>query len=315
MAWYNRGFVHGLRGEFDAALADFDQALQLKPTLADAWYNRGDIQRARGNYDAAIGDYTAALRCRPNFALAYFHRGECHYQLHRHEDAIADFSELIKLKPKLPAAYNNRGLAHAARNEHALAIADFTEVIRLDPHYAYAYQSRGLAYAATKDTERAMVDQIEAIRLEPKVATAYNHFARLWATCDDQDLRNAKLAVDLATRACELSAWEDWTCVATLSAACAEAGDRAAATHWAVKSPQLARKRRKKPVGPRCRPDLTWKVRPGRRPGDARTSGRRKSGPAPQARAGRESPVRRTPCRCRGCVRRAARTPAPHGPP
>jgi hypothetical protein len=40
------------------------------------------------------------------------------------------------------------------------------------------------------------------------------------------------MAVELATQACDLSNWKEWTCLATLGAAHAENGNFAGAIEW-----------------------------------------------------------------------------------
>ena len=126
---------------------------------------------------------------------------------------------MIELAPQRAGAYNNRGLAYAAKQDQDRAIIDFTEAVRLDPKYAHAYANRGTAYAAKNADEQAMVDHIEALRLGLTVADTYNDFARLWAGSSDPELRNGEMAIELATRACELSGWEHWNCLRTLAAA------------------------------------------------------------------------------------------------
>jgi serine/threonine-protein kinase len=83
------------------------------------------------------------------------------------------------------------------------------------------------------DYERAIADHIEALRRNPRQPAACNAFAWLWATCPDPQLRNGRMGVELATRACELSAWEDWSCLLTLAAAQATLGDFDAAVRRA----------------------------------------------------------------------------------
>jgi hypothetical protein len=49
--------------------------------------------------------------------------------------------------------------------------------------------------------------------------------AWLLATCPDDQIRDGKNAVTLATKACDLSKWEKYEYVDTLAAAYAETGD------------------------------------------------------------------------------------------
>lgn len=57
-------------GDYDQALAHFDRALELDPLLVAAYHNRGRLHEVRGDVDAAIEDYRRALRYRADYAPA-----------------------------------------------------------------------------------------------------------------------------------------------------------------------------------------------------------------------------------------------------
>ena len=64
-----------------------------------------------------------------------------------------------------------------------------------------------------------------ATRRRPNDPDTLNGFAWTLATSPDGKLRDGKLSVELATKACELTAWKSSACLDTLAAAHAEAGD------------------------------------------------------------------------------------------
>ncbi|MEE8223247.1 MAG: tetratricopeptide repeat protein, partial [Alphaproteobacteria bacterium] len=57
-------------GLYDRAIAEYDQAIKLKPDYAKAYYNRGVAYMSKGLYDRAIEDYDTAIRLRPDYAKA-----------------------------------------------------------------------------------------------------------------------------------------------------------------------------------------------------------------------------------------------------
>jgi lipoprotein NlpI len=61
-AAYLRGFAHQMKGEYDAALHDYDRALAVKPDLAIALKNRGRVYFYQGQYAESAQDLAAGLR-------------------------------------------------------------------------------------------------------------------------------------------------------------------------------------------------------------------------------------------------------------
>jgi lipoprotein NlpI len=69
-AYYNRGNSYDGKGLHDQAIADFTQAIAIKPDFSPAYYNRGAAYETKGLRDLAIADYRATLKLDPNQALA-----------------------------------------------------------------------------------------------------------------------------------------------------------------------------------------------------------------------------------------------------
>jgi len=54
-AYNNRGNTWYRKGDFDRAIADYNQAIQLDPKYGAAYVNRGSALGAKGDLDRAIG--------------------------------------------------------------------------------------------------------------------------------------------------------------------------------------------------------------------------------------------------------------------
>jgi tetratricopeptide (TPR) repeat protein len=138
----------------------------------------------------------------------------------------------VRLDPYDAWTYNIRGLAYGRLRQHEKAIADFNEAIRLDPRYITALNNRGFAHASLGQHESAARDFNLAIRVDPRNADAHNGLAWQLSTAREPQIRNGRLAVELARKACELTQWKNANHLDTLAAAYAEAGQFEEAVRW-----------------------------------------------------------------------------------
>jgi tetratricopeptide (TPR) repeat protein len=151
-------------------------------------------------------------------AVGYIIKGD-------YDKAIAECTEAIRLDPKNDLPHLNRGSAYVLKGEHDKAIADFNQAIRLDPKNDAPYSNRAAAHAAKGSYSEAIKGYQEAMQVNPKKADTYAYLADLLATCPMEELRDGKTAVELATKACEMSKWNDSISLSALAAAYAEVRD------------------------------------------------------------------------------------------
>jgi tetratricopeptide (TPR) repeat protein len=188
VAYQNRGKAYISKGDYDHAIADFNQAIRLDPHSVNAYDRRGWAYYSKGDYDRAIADFDQAINIDPQYDPTHNNRGLAYEAKGDHDRAFAGFDQAIKLNPNgAVAAYNNRGRAYYAKGHRDLAMADFNEAIRLDPKYALAYRSRAAAYFDKGDFDRSIADYDEAITLEPEYGPNYNNRGRAYAAKGDYD--------------------------------------------------------------------------------------------------------------------------------
>jgi tetratricopeptide (TPR) repeat protein len=190
----------------DHATSDLNEALKLDENHADAWYVKGNINAGQGKASEALECYQHAVDLEPAHAAAWYNRGNLLFNEHQMEKAVESWTKALEFQPNLFRAYNNRAAAQAKLGKFEEAIADYERAVSLSPGFA----------------------------------RAWDNYAWLLATNPDPAIRDTTRAVFMAKKAVELTGSKDWSCLSTLAAAYAEAGDMDQAATWAQKSQEVA---------------------------------------------------------------------------
>jgi tetratricopeptide (TPR) repeat protein len=180
----------------------------------------------------AVDFYTEEIKKSPDSWNAYLYRGFVWDAKHEYDKAIADYTAAIKIYPMWPYTFNNRGWTWHRKKKLDKAIADYNAALRLDPKCVLAIANRGLAWQEKGEYYKALADYSRAVQVDPKYARGYVARAWLYATCPDRKFRDGRLAIESATRACELSQWREADKLGVLAAAYAEEGDFDKAVRW-----------------------------------------------------------------------------------
>jgi len=165
------GKAFAAKGEFQKAIAEFDQAIKVEPGNGVLYFNRALAREKLGQVDEAIRDYDGVVLLRVSPREAYFNRGTLLLGKKEYKAAINDFDAAISLDPKYDVALYNRGLAHYNLKNYFAAQADFNNLIKLQPKHANAYLMRSYVYCAQGLRRSAIKDQQVAVQLGANVET------------------------------------------------------------------------------------------------------------------------------------------------
>jgi len=145
IAYYNRGNVHFVAGDYRSAITDYDSAAVIKPDYAQAHNNQGNAYVALNAYQDALAAFDAAIRIKADYALAYKNRGNAHTAAGFFELAIADYDLAVGFDPDLAKAYNNRANANYFLGRYPQALEDYEAALEIDPFDIYSMLWRYLA--------------------------------------------------------------------------------------------------------------------------------------------------------------------------
>ena len=114
-AFYNeRGIAYAKKGQYDKAVSEFNNAIELNPKDAVSYTLRGGVHSERAQYDKAISDFTKAIELNPKLAIsytlrarlyvkqtqydkAYNKRGGCYFMLDQYKRVCPDWKRACEL--------------------------------------------------------------------------------------------------------------------------------------------------------------------------------------------------------------------------
>lgn len=125
---------------------------QQTPTKASDWFSQGLIKANQQDYQGAISDFTQAIQLNSQSAEAYYQRGLIYGKYAEGKilradgtlpgcQRVSDYSIVCKVDVTLNWRQENR----------QKAIVDFTQAVQINPQYAAAYHQRGLNQEKQQD--------------------------------------------------------------------------------------------------------------------------------------------------------------------
>lgn len=148
-------------------LAQKGGSSSAKQTATDS-LQAGAVQIMKGNYQKAIAIFDQAIAMNPKNSALYTNRGVARMGLNHSQGAVQDFDQSIALQPT-SVAYHNRARANLRLRDRSKALADCTQAITLNRQWgsgglAEALRLRGAIYQDQKDFALAIADFQSAVQ-------------------------------------------------------------------------------------------------------------------------------------------------------
>jgi tetratricopeptide (TPR) repeat protein len=132
------GRKHFVQKEYEAALLEYNKAINFAPYSGEAFCRRGCVYRAMGRAELALADFDRAIGHDPQLTSAYLERGKTRTENGDLDGALADFQHLLLIRANDPEFYLNRGICLMKKGLSSDAAADFERVLKLTNHSDFA---------------------------------------------------------------------------------------------------------------------------------------------------------------------------------
>ena len=166
-----RGAAFQNTGDFDASIADFNNALLLNPKFLQALTNRAAAYAKKGDYKAAVHDIDIVLTTDPNMPTALVNRCELLAKSGNFDQGRASCDKAEHLMdPNNYYMLSGLGIAYYEGQHFEEAIQYYDRSLQMHPHSASTLYLRGVAKSKLGKEEESKSDISEAERLQPGIA-------------------------------------------------------------------------------------------------------------------------------------------------
>ncbi|MEQ8209959.1 MAG: tetratricopeptide repeat protein [Lacipirellulaceae bacterium] len=241
LVYQNRGEIYRQMNDLDEALRQYSKVIELQPNSLFTLIQRAEIYFSQGKSDEAMADVDAVLEKSPNQTTAFRLKAEILANNRQVDEAIDIIQQAIAASPNQPELKMQLANYFYLSAKPKQAIEAYTEVLQAFPENYLALRSRGDAHLNLGDHASAVVDFQKAYELRQDDSFLLNNYAWLLATSPDEEVRNGKLAIELATKACEIEEYKAGHILSTLAAAYAETGDFEKAKEWSNKAIEVGK--------------------------------------------------------------------------
>jgi tetratricopeptide (TPR) repeat protein len=132
----NNFFVSGQRffslSKLDSTLLYLNAAILINPSKSEYRFTRGEFYMRIKDFEHAVDNYTQAIQLKNNYVEAHKQRGLARMNQKRYPDAANDFDSCLQLTKNIPELYKMKGDAYFMLNENNEAISLYNSALTLE---------------------------------------------------------------------------------------------------------------------------------------------------------------------------------------
>jgi Tfp pilus assembly protein PilF/predicted AlkP superfamily phosphohydrolase/phosphomutase len=239
----NRGMLLLSQGDYDSAIAEFEQAIRSSEDLpmarlniARALYKKrdfpgatkvlneylsreprskeaenllGNIAMEKKEYAEAEKRFETALGYEPNFTDARNSLGILYNKMGRTDDALREFLRVVAVDPDYAEALNNIGVIYKEQGRAQDAAASFRKAIAADPEFAGSYSNLALVLEQQGDLKGAEEMFRNALQRDPDNVQVRTNYGALLYTMERFDQARLELEKAIGIDPSDASAYNN----------------------------------------------------------------------------------------------------------
>jgi tetratricopeptide (TPR) repeat protein len=161
-AHFDNGIKLSDAGDYEGAIKEFNQALELDSTQSGIVARIADVYFKMGNNDQALADYKKAIEMNPNDPTLYTNMGVVLSKMGKTAESQEAFKKAASMNPASAAQnYYNLGITLVNSGNSEEAATAFKQAIAADPNYAEAYYQLGMSLSGKQDTIPAAIEALK----------------------------------------------------------------------------------------------------------------------------------------------------------
>lgn len=136
----NLGDVYGRQGDKQAALREFQRAIELKPNYGDAYHNLANTYMELGQPELALENYQNALKFNPNLWQSYQNIAAIYFAQKKYDLVFDNLQKAVAVNPRNLNLRANLGIIYLLTGQKDKAKEIFNMVLSVDPSNQIATQ-------------------------------------------------------------------------------------------------------------------------------------------------------------------------------
>ena len=184
---YNIAWELARKGQYEAAIVEWEKALKLGPNEANIYLNLGVALARLGRSNEAMAQYQKALEINPAAVEVLVRLGMALAEAGRFDEAIAHYRKVLEIRPESDSdaydatTYDLMGEALSGKGEMAEALQNLQKATQLRPGFAPYLYDQALALVRLNRFDEAQESVEAALRADANLALAHELLGGLLA--------------------------------------------------------------------------------------------------------------------------------------